>query len=82
MADLVSKQQRNKYYQQLKDGRYTRLCKTETALDVELNKQVEKMQTLTAIADRLIQEYPHTQPGIRKVTLTYGSRGLVGPDGY
>lgn len=76
LSDLVLKQQRGKYYQQVKDNRYTRLCKTESALQQEHEKQVEKMQTITAIVDRLNQEYPHVQPALKKVTLSYGSKAL------
>lgn len=82
LADLVTKQQKSKYYQQVKENRYTRLCKTDSALDVELNKQMDKMQTLTAIVDRLSQEYPHAQPAIKKVSMAYGSRALTHADDY
>jgi len=77
LSDLVAGQQRGKYYQQLKDGKYTRLCRTPSALDTELSKQEERMQTLTAITDRLAQEYPHAQPAFNRVTLTYGSKSAA-----
>lgn len=74
MADLVALQQKTKNYQQVKDKKYTRLCKSDTAVDNELQKQVDRMQAMLAIADRLTQEYPHAQPALRKVALAYGSR--------
>ena len=77
LSDLVAKQQKAKYYQQSKDGKYTRLCKTDTALDNEHGKQEDRLQTIHAIMDRLSQEYPHIQPALRKVGLAYGSRGHV-----
>ncbi|KAK2152124.1 hypothetical protein LSH36_339g05000 [Paralvinella palmiformis] len=75
MAELLARQQKAKYYQQVKDGRYTRLCRTDAALDNELQKQVDRMQNMTAIIERLSQEYPHIQPGLRRVMLAFGSRG-------
>ncbi len=80
MADLLAKQQRSKYYHQVKDKKYTRFCKTEAALENERQKQVDRMQAVLAIVDRLTQEYPHVQPALRKVTLAYGSRALPPED--
>ncbi|XP_035694889.1 coiled-coil domain-containing protein 40-like [Branchiostoma floridae] len=77
LAELVSKQQKVKHYQALKDGKYKLLCRTETALENETQKQLDRMQTLNAIVDRLNQEYPHAQPALRRVTLTLQSRGVV-----
>ena len=74
MAELLARQQKAKYYQQVKDGRYRRLCRTDAALDSELQKQIDRMQNMTAILERLSQEYPHVQPGLRKVMLVFGSR--------
>ena len=36
--------------------------------------QVDRMQALSAIVDRLNQEYPHTQPTLRRVTLNLSSK--------
>jgi hypothetical protein len=77
MADLLAKQQKTKYYIQAKDSRYSRLCKSSSALEAESQKQVERMQNLSAIVDRLIQDYPHAQPSLKKVLLSYGSRALT-----
>lgn len=77
MTDLLSKQQKSKYYQQFKDGKYTRLVKSDAALDNELQKQVDRMQTLNAIVDRLNQEFPHAQPALRRVTLTLSTRAYT-----
>ena len=76
LSDLLARQQRSKYYQQLKDKKYTRLCKSDANLTAEEGKQTERMQAISAIADRIIQDYPHVQPSLRKVALTYGSRIL------
>ena len=76
LTDLLAKQQRVKYYQALKDGKYTLLCKTETALDSEMQKQTDRMHTIATIVDRVNQEFPHVQPAMRKVMVTLSSRGV------
>ncbi len=76
MTDLLGKQQKYKYYQQVKDGKYTMLCKSEASLETEHNKQVDRMQALSTIVDRLNQEFPHVQPALRKVTIALSSRGV------
>lgn len=74
MTELVSKQQKMKYYQQAKEGKYTRICKSEASLESEYQKQVDRMQTLSAIVDRLNQEYPHAQTTLRRVTVNLSSK--------
>ena len=80
LTELVSKQQRMKYYQQAKEGRYTKLCRSETAAETEQSKQEERIQALNAIIDRLNQEFPHTQPTLRRATLSLTSRVLQGEE--
>ena len=74
MSDLISKQQKAKYYQQVKDKKYVRLCKSATSLETEREKQVDRTQTLAAIVDRLNQEYPHAQTALYKVTNALSAR--------
>lgn len=74
MTELVSKQQKMKYYQQAKEGKYTRICKSEASLESEYQKQVDRMQTLSAIVDRLNQEYPHAQTTLRRVTVNLSTK--------
>lgn len=76
LADIVAKQQKLKYYTQLKNGRYTPLCKTPETLENELQKQRARLQSLMTIVDRLNQEFPQAQPALRKITLSLGYRGL------
>ncbi|XP_032234443.2 coiled-coil domain-containing protein 40 [Nematostella vectensis] len=76
LADIVAIQQKAKYYNQLKEGRYTALCKTPESLEAEMQKQRDRLQSLMTIVDRLNQEFPHAQPVLRKVTLSLGRRGL------
>ncbi|CAH3039798.1 unnamed protein product [Pocillopora meandrina] len=76
LADIVAKQQKLKYYNQLKNGRYTPLCKTPETLEAELQKQRARLQSLMTIVDRLNQEFPQAQPALRKITLSLGYRGI------
>jgi hypothetical protein len=63
---------------QLKENKYVRLCKTAEAIDVEKQKQGDRMNQVLAIVDRLSQDYPHAQLALRRVAAAYGSRGPVG----
>ncbi|XP_071960201.1 coiled-coil domain-containing protein 40-like isoform X2 [Antedon mediterranea] len=74
MTEILARQQKSKYYQSNRDGKYTLLCKTESALDTEYQKQTDRVHTLATIIDRLNQEFPHAQPSLRKVTLALSSR--------
>jgi chromosome segregation ATPase len=74
IADLLARQQKTKYYQKLKDGKYTRLCRSSASLDQEKCRQHDQMNEILAIVDRLCNEYPHAQPALRKVIVNYGSR--------
>ncbi|XP_033121483.1 coiled-coil domain-containing protein 40-like [Anneissia japonica] len=74
MTDILARQQKSKYYQANKDGKYTLLCKTESALETETQKQTDRVHTLSTIIDRLNQEFPHAQPSLRKITLSLSSR--------
>ena len=80
MTELLGKQQKMKYYQQVKDNKYMMLCKSESSLETEGNKQVDRMQALSAIVDRLNQEFPHVQPALRKVSLALATRADTGED--
>ncbi|XP_060084117.1 coiled-coil domain-containing protein 40-like [Ylistrum balloti] len=74
MTEILEKQQKTKYFQQAKDGKYTMLCKSESSLENESTKQVDRMQALSAIVDRLNQEFPHVQPAMRRVSLALSAR--------
>jgi len=74
IADLIAKQQKTKYYQQVKDRKYKRLVKDDNLLEGEREKQIDKMQSLSNIVERLQEEYPHLQPSLRKVSLSLGTR--------
>lgn len=74
LVELLARQQKMKYYQQVKDGKYTMMCKTPASLDLETQKQEDRVQALNAIIDRLNSEFPHAQSSLRKATVLLGSR--------
>jgi predicted nucleic acid-binding Zn-ribbon protein len=74
LSELLARQQRMKYYQQVKEGKYTMLCRTPTALELESHKQDDRLQALTAIVDRLNTEFPHAQQALRKASLAIAAR--------
>eukprot|EP00794_Sanderia_malayensis_P008980 gene8980-9938_t len=76
LADIVAKQQRVKYYNTLKDKKYSSLCKTPEKLDSEIQKQRDRFQSLLTIVDRLNVEYPSAQTALRRITLSLGYRGI------
>ncbi|XP_014787815.1 coiled-coil domain-containing protein 40 [Octopus bimaculoides] len=67
MIDLLQQQRRNKYYQQVKDKRYKMLCKSKTSYHSEYTKQLNNLQTLTAIAEQICQEYPGIQKSLQRI---------------
>jgi len=77
LAEILALQQKFKYYQALKEGRYTPLCKTAESLQAETQKQRDRLQSLMTIVDRLNQEYPHAQPALRKITLSLSYKAMA-----
>jgi hypothetical protein len=68
------KQRRVKYYDQLKQGKYTLLCKQEAQNEQEVMKQLDRLRSLGTIVSKLSEEYPNLQTIIRKVESTIQSR--------
>lgn len=73
LSDIITKQQRGKYYTSLKGGKYSRLCKTPSALNNEKEKQNEKLHTMSTIVDRIVAEYPEMQTAFRGIALSIGN---------
>ena len=72
LSDIITKQQRGKYYSALKSGKYSRICKTPDSLNNEKEKQTERLQTLSTIVDRITAEYPEMQTAFRGISLSMG----------
>jgi len=75
LAEIVMKQQRVKYYNALRDKKYTLLCKSPEKLESEMQKQRDRFQSLLTIVDRLNVEYPNIQTALRRISLSLGYRG-------
>lgn len=67
--DIIGKQQRGKYYASLKAGKYSRLCKTPSALEGEKEKQSERLHSISTLVDRMTGEYPELQTSFRDITV-------------
>uniref|UniRef100_A0A0B7A0L2 Coiled-coil domain-containing protein 40 n=1 Tax=Arion vulgaris TaxID=1028688 RepID=A0A0B7A0L2_9EUPU len=74
LSELLARQQKMKYYQQVKEGKYVMLCRTPAAIEQETQKQENRLQALTAIVDRLNSEFPHAQQALRKATVALAWR--------
>jgi hypothetical protein len=74
MEDLFMKQRRLKYYDQVKLNKYTMMCKQETQYVQEINKQLDRLRSLSTIVTKLGEEYPNLQNIIRKVELSIQTR--------
>jgi len=72
LSDIITKQQRGKYYVSLKAGKYGRVCKTPGSLASEKEKQNERLQAMGTLVDRVISEYPELQGAFRDITLAIG----------
>ena len=67
MDELLMKQRRIKYYDQLKAGKYVMLCKQQSQSEQELVKQLDRLRSLGTIVTKLGEEYPNLQAIMRKV---------------
>jgi hypothetical protein len=74
MEDLLMKQRRLKYYDQVKLNKYTMICKQESQNGQEITKQLDRLRSLGTIVAKLGEEYPNLQNIIRKVELSIQTR--------
>jgi len=74
MDELLMKQRRIKYYDQLKQGKYTILYKQEAQNEQETMKQLDRLRSLSTIVGKLNEEFPNLQPIIRKVESSIQTR--------
>merc|ERR1712096_593989 len=68
---IIAKQTKVKHLMSLKEGKYTKLCKTEPALKAEIDKQENRYHHTINILDRVGQEFPHSRQGLRRVATTF-----------
>jgi hypothetical protein len=74
MDELLMKQRRIKYYDQLKQGKYTILYKQEAQNEQETMKQLDRLRSLSTIVGKLNEEFPNLQPIIRRVESSIQTR--------
>ena len=74
MDDLLMKQRNLKYYDQVKNGKYTMLCKHDEQSEQETIKQLDRLRSLTAVVGKLNEEFPNLQNILRKVETSVQAR--------
>ncbi|XP_042198455.1 coiled-coil domain-containing protein 40 [Callorhinchus milii] len=72
-CQIVTLQTRAKHLQAVKEGKYKPQWKTEESLKNEMQKQENQMHAFSSTIDFLLQQRPHYQPALRKVTLAIAS---------
>jgi hypothetical protein len=74
MDELLMKQRSLKYYDQVKQGKYTMLCKQEVQSEQETIKQLDRLRALTTIIGKIGDEFPNLQTIIRRVEISVQTR--------
>merc|ERR1719192_1123639 len=64
--DLLSKQKKVKYLDQVKNNTYKMMCKTEDSIEKVRNRETERLQALVNIVDHMNREYPHLKPALHR----------------
>ncbi|XP_063694367.1 coiled-coil domain-containing protein 40-like isoform X3 [Bolinopsis microptera] len=67
--DLLSKQKKVKYLDQVKNNKYKMFCKTEEGMEKARAREAERLQSLVNIVDHMNREYPHLKPALHRPTL-------------
>ncbi|XP_065888442.1 coiled-coil domain-containing protein 40-like [Dysidea avara] len=73
-TDLHNQQNKVKYYNAVKEGKYTMICRNDHERQQQLQKQRTKLQSLVSIVNKLHEDFPQARPSLRKVIITLGSR--------
>ena len=74
MDELLTKQRNIKYYDQLKQNKYTMLCKQESMNDQEVTKQLDRLRSLSTVVGKLSEEFPNLQTMLRRTELSIQTR--------
>jgi hypothetical protein len=74
MDELLMKQYRVKFYDQLKSGRYRFSNRSDLAIENDILKQLDKLRSLNTIINKLNEEYPNLQTVIRRIELSVQTR--------
>jgi len=73
-TDLHNQQNKVKYYNAVKEGKYTMICRNDQERQHQLQKQRTKLQSLVSIVNKLHEDFPQARASLKKVILTLGSR--------
>ena len=68
------KQERVKFYDQLKSGKYRFSNRSDVAIESDILKQLDKLRSLNTIINKLNEEYPNLQTVIRRIELSVQNR--------
>merc|ERR1719228_951330 len=63
---LVADQQKNKWYEQVKNKRYVPAFKTKEAANKEFQKQLDRLHQLSNILEKVRKEHPETHQALRQ----------------
>nr|XP_015212263.1 PREDICTED: coiled-coil domain-containing protein 40 isoform X1 [Lepisosteus oculatus] len=74
LAQIVSLQGRAKQLQAVREGRYSAVARSGSALDTEMQRQEDRLHTISTILHRVCQEYPQHQGALRRVSLALAAR--------
>jgi hypothetical protein len=74
MDELLLKQERVKFYDQLKSGKYRFSNRSDVAIESDILKQLDKLRSLNTIINKLNEEYPNLQTVIRRIELSVQNR--------
>ena len=68
------KQERVKFYDQLKAGKYRFSNRTDIAIESDTIKQLDKLRSLSTIINKLNEEYPNLQTVVRRIESSVQNR--------
>ncbi|XP_072538881.1 coiled-coil domain-containing protein 40 [Salminus brasiliensis] len=74
LARLVTLQSRVKQLQAVKEGRYSATVSGEAALEQALQKQHERLHSVSGILQCVMQDFPQHESTLRKISLLLSSR--------
>ena len=56
----------------MQDGKYKPICKDQSKLDIQLQREKQYKEKLAGIVERLIVEFPAAKLALERVTCSYG----------
>ena len=74
MSELVSKQTKLKYFDQLKQGKYKMLIRQEANCEKKMQEELDKLRSIGTVVNKLSEEYPDLQTTFRKIDMSLQNR--------